>query len=103
MTFNRLRLGVRYLALLIFAACVGSVSLHAQSTTQGSISGSVLDSSEAAIPGATVNIVNLANGFSVNLVTDSSGFSRPAPRTGKVQRQHQLPKFCQLPCGKCLS
>ena len=39
MTFNRLRLGVRYLALLILAACVSSVSLNAQSTTQGSIAG----------------------------------------------------------------
>ena len=74
MTFNRLRLGACYLALLILAACVSSIYLSAQSTTQGSIAGSVLDSTEAVVPGATVNIVNAATGFTINLVADSSGY-----------------------------
>jgi outer membrane receptor protein involved in Fe transport len=74
MMFNRLRLGVRYLALLILAACVSSISLSAQSTTQGSIDGTVLDSSGAVVPGAPVTIVRTATGFTVNLVSDNSGY-----------------------------
>jgi hypothetical protein len=53
---------------------LGPAALYAQSTTQGSISGSVLDSSGAAIPGATIVIKNAATGFVVNLVADPSGF-----------------------------
>ena len=74
MTFNRIRLVLCCLALFILAVCVSSASLNAQSSTQGSITGSVLDSSEAVVPGANVSIVNLATGFTVNLVTDSSGY-----------------------------
>lgn len=74
MTINILRVGVRCLALFILAACISSISLRAQSTTQGSIAGSVLDASEAMVPGATVSIVNVATGFTVKLVSDSSGY-----------------------------
>ena len=96
MTFNRLRVGVRYLALLILAACVSSVSLNAQSTTQGSIAGSVLDSSEAVVPGATVNIVNAATGFTVNLVADSSGyFKAPLLEPGKYTVSISSPNFAK--------
>ena len=74
MTFNKLRFGVRCLALMILAACFSSIYLNAQSTTQGSIAGSVLDSSDAAVPGATISIVNSATGFTIKLVSDSSGY-----------------------------
>ena len=74
MTLNKLRLCVRCLAILILAACFSSISLNAQSTTQGSIAGSVLDSSGAAIPGAAVSIQRTATGFTIKLVTDSSGY-----------------------------
>src|ERR1700722_1414415 len=84
MTFNSLRLGVRCLALLILAACVSSISLNAQSTTQGSIAGTVLDSSEAVVPGATISIVNSATGFTVKPPPDSSGyFKAPLLEPGK--------------------
>jgi Carboxypeptidase regulatory-like domain/TonB-dependent Receptor Plug Domain len=94
MTFNSLRLGVRCLALLILAACVSSISLNAQSTTQGSISGSVLDSSEAAVPGAAVHIQNVATGFAEDLVTDSSGFFKaPLLEPGKYTVAVTSPNF----------
>src|ERR1039458_8987565 len=96
MTFNRLRLGVRYLALLILTACISSVSLNAQSSTQGSITGSVLDSSEAVVPGANVSIVNLATGFTVNLVADSSGFFKaPLLEPGKYTVTISSPNFAK--------
>src|SRR5580704_2351578 len=94
MTFNSLRFGVRCLALVILAACVSSISLNAQSTTQGSIAGSVLDSSDAAVPGAAIHIQNVATGFAVNLVTDSSGyFKAPLLEPGKYTVSITSPNF----------
>jgi len=94
MTFNAIRLGVRCLALLILAACVSSISLNAQSTTQGSIAGSVLDSSDAAVPGAAIHIQNVATGFAVNLVTDGSGyFKAPLLEPGKYTVAVSSPNF----------
>jgi outer membrane receptor protein involved in Fe transport len=96
MTFNRVRLGVRYLALLILAACVSSITLNSQSTTQGSIAGTVLDSSEAVVPGATVNIVNAATGFTVNQVADSSGyFKAPLLEPGRYIVSISSPNFAK--------
>jgi outer membrane receptor protein involved in Fe transport len=74
MTLNRLRLGILCLALLSLAFVTVPAFLNAQSTTQGAISGSVLDSSGAAIPGATVTIVNKATNSSIKIVADTSGF-----------------------------
>ena len=42
MTFNKIRLVLCCLALFIFTACFSSISLNAQSTTQGSIDGTCL-------------------------------------------------------------
>jgi hypothetical protein len=96
MTFSKIRFGVRCLALLILAACFSSISLNAQSTTQGSISGSVLDSSEAAVPGATVHIQNVATGFAEDLVTDSSGFFKaPLLEPGKYTVAVTSPNFAK--------
>lgn len=74
MTLHRIRLSILCLALLSVAAFTGSTASYAQSTTQGAISGSVLDSSGAAIPGATITITNNATNFTVKLVADASGF-----------------------------
>jgi outer membrane receptor protein involved in Fe transport len=96
MTFNRIRLGVRFLALFILAACFGSMSLVAQSTTQGSIAGTVLDSSEAVVPGATISIVNSATGFSINLASDNSGyFKAPLLEPGKYTVTIASPNFAK--------
>ncbi len=74
MTYNRIRLGLVSLALFILAALSGTGHLAAQSTTQGSIAGTVVDASGAAIPGASVAIQNLATNFTINLTTDPTGY-----------------------------
>jgi outer membrane receptor protein involved in Fe transport len=74
MKSSRIRLGLIVLALFAITACVGSVSLIAQSTTQGSISGTVLDPSGAVVGNANIAIKNIATGFALNLVADGSGY-----------------------------
>jgi outer membrane receptor protein involved in Fe transport len=49
---------------------------HAQSTTQGAISGTLTDNSDAAIPGAQVVIHNDATNADIVLTTDASGLFR---------------------------
>ncbi len=96
MTFQRIRLGIRCLALFILAVCFSSISLIAQSTTQGSIAGSVLDSSGAAVPGAAVSIQRTATGFTVNLVSDSSGyFKAPLLEPGTYTVSISSPNFAK--------
>ncbi|MGB7265148.1 MAG: TonB-dependent receptor [Terracidiphilus sp.] len=96
MTFHRFRLTVRCLALMILAACVGIVVLNAQSTTQGSIAGSVLDATEAAVPGAAINIQNVATGFNINLVSDTSGyFKAPLLEPGIYTVSISSPNFAK--------
>jgi outer membrane receptor protein involved in Fe transport len=71
---KHLNIGIACLALFALAVCMAPISMYAQSTTQGSIAGTVLDQSQAAIPNAAVSIQNTATGFSIQLVTDTSGF-----------------------------
>jgi hypothetical protein len=71
---NRIRFSILSFVLVTLAVCLGPAGLVAQSTTQGSISGSVLDATGAAVPGAAVAIQNTGTGFSINLVSDNSGF-----------------------------
>src|SRR5579875_1647582 len=74
MIIHRIRQSILCLALLVVAVCTGSTALNAQSTTQGAISGSVLDTSGAAIPGAKITITNSATNATITLVADASGF-----------------------------
>jgi hypothetical protein len=74
MTFHRIRLGIRCLALLILAACLGSIALNAQTTTQGAISGTVSDPTGAVMGGANITIHNMATNAEVKLISDGSGF-----------------------------
>jgi hypothetical protein len=71
---NRISIGIACLALFALALCMGPIPIHAQSTTQGSIAGTVLDQSQAVIPNAAISIQNTATGFNVQLVTDASGY-----------------------------
>jgi hypothetical protein len=73
MTKLHIRLGILCLALVAFAFAVPMVS-HAQSTTQGSIAGSVLDASGAAVPGAVISIQNTGTNFIEKLISDASGY-----------------------------
>lgn len=74
MKFNRIHPGIACFALFAILLGLSPISIQAQSTTQGAIGGTVMDQSQAAIPNATVSIQNSANGFSVQLVTDTSGY-----------------------------
>ena len=74
MNISRIRFSILCLLIVTLAVCLVPTALYAQSPTQGSISGSVLDSTGAAVPGAKVNILNAANGFAISLVADASGF-----------------------------
>lgn len=71
---NQTYLAIACLALFALALCLSPTAVLAQSTTQGSIAGTVLDQSQAVIPGAIIKIENAATGFSVQLVSDTSGF-----------------------------
>ena len=58
MRFNRIRLGLFASALFVVALCLSSVALNAQSTTQGSIAGTVTDPTGAVVSGASVAATN---------------------------------------------
>jgi hypothetical protein len=71
---NRIHLGIACLTIFAFIFALGPISANAQSTTQGAIAGTVLDQSQAAIPNAAISIQNAATGFSIQLVSDTSGY-----------------------------
>ncbi len=54
-------------------AVCGSTGVAMAQVDQGSISGTVHDSSGAAVPGAKVTLTNPANGFTITVTTDGSG------------------------------
>src|ERR1035438_4171905 len=59
----------------------------AQSSVSGSISGTVMDSSQAVIHGATVTITNTDRGEPIRvLTTNASGFRSEERRVGKEWR-----------------
>jgi hypothetical protein len=63
---------LRRLALLLAVLVTSAASLQAQSST-GRISGTVVDSSGAVLPGATVTVTQGQTGFTKNAVTDKDG------------------------------
>ena len=74
MTSNRIRLGALTLALFVLIACIGSVALNAQTSTQGGISGTVSDPSGAVVGGAAITIQNKATNALAKTTADGSGF-----------------------------
>ena len=66
---------IRFIVLSLFVLCV-SLSAFAQTSTTGSLEGTVVDQAGAAVPGATVNVSgsNLISAQSVT--TDDSGHFR---------------------------
>ncbi|MDT7817136.1 MAG: hypothetical protein QOJ42_7052 [Acidobacteriaceae bacterium] len=61
------------ISLTILALVIASPVLRAQSTNSGDISGTVTDNSGAAVPGATVTVLNVDTGVSKSFVTNDSG------------------------------
>ncbi len=74
MRFIRIRLCVLCLAILSVALCFTTVALHAQSTTQGSIAGTVTDPSGAVVSGASVDATNSSTNAELKTTADSSGY-----------------------------
>ena len=76
-----------------FVAALLPQPLAAQAVT-GTILGTVRDSSGGALPGATVNLVNTDNGFTRNVLSDSSGeYTAPLMPTGTYSVTAELSGF----------
>ncbi len=73
MRFRRIRLGLFASALFILALSFSPL-VGAQSTTQGSIAGTVSDSSGAVVGGASVTIANSSTNAQFRTTTDGSGY-----------------------------
>ena len=72
MTRLRLRKALQTSIVAFLLTVAGS--LHAQTSNSGAISGTVVDSTGAAIPAATVVVTSQATNISRTLTTDASGF-----------------------------
>jgi len=66
---------VRY-SLALMATMLLACGLFAQSTTDGAVGGTVLDSSGAAVPNAKVTIKNLGTNAEETVMTDDTGYFR---------------------------
>ena len=62
------------LALCLLCFCLFSLTSQAQSTTEGAIAGTIVDSSGAVVPAAAVVLHNDATGAEFNLVADAAGY-----------------------------
>src|ERR1700738_3520263 len=60
-------------SLITLALMVVSPVLRAQNTNSGDINGIVTDNTGAAVPGATVTVLNIETGVSKTYVTNDSG------------------------------
>lgn len=96
MTLNPIRHSCRLFALLALAVFVCAVNLSAQTYTDGSIAGTVFDSSGAVVPNASVTVHNDGTNAENVFVTDSSGYFKdpivpPAVYTVTVTAQGFAP------------
>jgi len=66
---------IRFIVLSLFVLCV-SLSAFAQSSTTGSLEGTVVDQTGAAVPGATVNVTSPNLISAQSATTDDSGHFR---------------------------
>lgn len=62
------------LAVCLLCLCLLSAVSSAQSTTQGALAGTVVDSTGAVVPGAAVTLHNDGTSAEFNLVADSNGY-----------------------------
>src|SRR5882757_8320978 len=67
----KMRWSATMFVVLLAVGIIGTA--FAQSTNSGDISGTVTDNTGAAVPGATVTVVNIDTGVSKTLVTNDSG------------------------------
>ena len=64
---------IKHLVVVTVLVLVSSVPLRGQVGTQGSILGTVVDSSKAVLPGATVTVTNLDTGLVQTATSDAAG------------------------------
>jgi len=74
MHLQRIRTSAVFIALAIVSLCLFSSGASAQSTTQGAIGGTVVDSSGAAVAGASVTLHNNGTNAEFKLTADASGY-----------------------------
>ncbi|MEG9437016.1 TonB-dependent receptor [Edaphobacter sp. HDX4] len=80
-----------FIAMLLGGVCLPS---HAQSTTQGAISGTVTDDTNAAVPNARVVIRNNGTNANLQVTTDESGLYRaPQLAPGTYTVTFTMPGF----------
>ena len=93
----KLRRGIIRLALTVIAVVSMTLPARAQITT-GSIAGSVRDAQSGVVPGATVTLVNEAQGTrSAPIVTDERGdFVIPNVPPGTYTLEITMPSFRTL-------
>ena len=94
MTMNRIRQSVFCLMILTLAVCLGTVALNAQTSTQGSIAGTVTDPSGAVVSGVAVTIHNMGTNAEIKLTSDASGFFKaPLLEPGTYRVTFAAPGF----------
>lgn len=74
--YSRVRVRIYFLLIcLLFLPVVGSIA-YAQTSVDGAVGGSVLDASDAVVPGATISVHNTGTNAEQSTVADSSGYFR---------------------------
>ena len=74
MSSNTLRVSGSFVCVVLIALLLSSVAFG--QVADGNLVGTVLDSSGAAIPGAMVEVENMATGVKNTVTADDSGFYR---------------------------
>ncbi len=76
----------KFLVLLVMAALLLPAGLLAQSSTQGAVSGTVTDASNAVLPNAPVKLKSLDKGFTEDAASNAQGvYSFPLVSPGSYQ------------------
>ena len=74
MSVHLIRKSFMLFAVCVFCFCLFSDVSRAQSTTQGAIAGTVVDTTGAVIPGAAVTVHNDATSAEISVVSDPTGY-----------------------------
>ena len=94
MTIKRIRQSIFCLMILTLSVCLGTVALHAQTSTEGSIAGTVMDPVGAVVSGAAVTIHNMGTNAEIKLTSDASGFFKaPLLEPGTYRVTFSAPGF----------
>ncbi|MFY9852400.1 MAG: TonB-dependent receptor [Terracidiphilus sp.] len=94
MTIKRLHQSIFCLMILALSVCLGTVALHAQTSTEGSIAGTITDPSGAVVSSAAVTIHNMGTNAEIKLTSDASGFFKaPLLEPGTYRVTFSAPGF----------